>query len=111
MERIAEEMGCTWWGLGISPKVIVLAIHNPSWRVQSFKPVSRPIIPTRTTKGIMRMRALVLLFCLLIPTLAVASPITCDFTGNLGNPNMVWLVVVILIVVVPLVHWSARGRR
>ena len=38
--------------------------------------------------------------------------ITYDFTGNLGNPNMVWwLVVVILIVVVPLVHWCARGRR
>ena len=57
------------------------------------------------------MKAFVLLFCLLIPTLAVASPITYDFTGKLGNPNMVWLVVVILIVVVPLVHWCARGRR
>ena len=57
------------------------------------------------------MKALVLLFCLFIPTLAVASPITYDFTGNLGNPNMVWLVMVILIVGVPLVHWCARGRR
>ena len=59
----------------------------------------------------MRMKALVLLFCLLIPTLAVASPITYDFTGKLVNPNMVWLVAVMLIVVVPLVHWCARGRR
>ena len=55
------------------------------------------------------MKALVLLFCLLLPTLAVASPITYDFTGNLGNPNMVWLVVVIQIVVVALVHWCARA--
>ena len=55
------------------------------------------------------MKAVVLLFCLLLPPLAVASPITYDSTGNLGNPNMVWLVVVILIVVVPLVHWCAEA--
>ena len=57
------------------------------------------------------MKAVVLLFCLFIPRLAVASPITNDFTGNLGNPNMVWLVVVVLIVVVPLVHWCGRDWR
>ena len=51
------------------------------------------------------MKAVVLLFCLLLSPLAVASPITYDSTGNLGNPNMIWLVVVVLIVVVPLVHW------
>jgi hypothetical protein len=38
-----------------------------------------------------RMKAVVLLFCLLIPTLAVASPITYDLTGNLGDANLIRL--------------------
>ena len=54
------------------------------------------------------MKAVVLLFCLLIPTLAVASPITYDLTGNLGDANLIWLVIIGLVVVVPLVHWWER---
>ena len=56
------------------------------------------------------MKAVVLLFCLLIPTLAVASPITYDLTGNLGDANLIWLVIIGPVVVVPLVHWW-EGRR